>query len=245
MEQPLRGGEAAGKSEALVIAARYPRVGRVKTRLARGIGAEAACRLYRAFLHDLQGRFGAGERPLFWAYTPRDCDFPALIAPAGRCFPQEGRNLAQRMRRIFERMFAAGYARVALMGSDLPHMPAELVERAFAGLASADAVFVPAEDGGYSLVALRGPHDLFSGVRVSTPRVMEQTLARARALGLTTHLLPPVFDVDEPADLERLRRALAAGDLSLPQTERVLAELQRLTPGRSLPSRGESATLET
>jgi radical SAM protein with 4Fe4S-binding SPASM domain len=100
----------------------------------------------------------------------------------------------------------------------------EWIDEAFMALAEVDAVFAPAEDGGYNLVGLKQTYDLFSGISMSTPHVLADTLERARALGLSVHLLPTSFDVDEIEDLEKLRRFLAQNGESLPHTQNILKQ---------------------
>ncbi|MBI3951614.1 MAG: TIGR04282 family arsenosugar biosynthesis glycosyltransferase [Acidobacteria bacterium] len=211
--------------EALVIVAKYPEVGGVKTRLARYIGDELTCQLYISFIRDLQEKFGGRQRPLFWAYTPPESDFPSLVDARSQCFPQEGAWLGERLLNIFNRLFHQGFDRVAIMSSDSPHMPAEWIDEAFASLSEVDAVFAPADDGGYNLVGLKQTHDLFSSISMSTSHVLTETLERAHTLGLAVHLLPTSFDVDEIEDLEKLHRFLAQDGASLWHTRQILRRL--------------------
>jgi uncharacterized protein len=106
-------------------------------------------------------------------------------------------------------------------------VPAAALAEAAAALAGrADVVLGPAADGGYYLIGLRGPAPgLFAGIAWSTAGVLAATRVRAEAAGLAVHLLPPGFDVDEVADLVRLRALLARGEVSLPRTTEVLAVL--------------------
>ena len=95
--------------EVLVIMARYPEEGMVKTRLARDLGASLAHRLYRAFLVDLAEKFGSLRRPLIWYYVPESSPFPQLFSDRFSCRPQSGSSLQERMRRNgTERRFAKG-----------------------------------------------------------------------------------------------------------------------------------------
>ena len=206
--------------------ARHPVAGRVKTRLAAVLGADAACALYRAFVLDLAERLGAMPYAVTWAYTPPDAPFPELLPGAG-CRPQRGRDLGERLTGAIGEEFAAGPGPVIAIGADAPHIPAAALAEAAATLAhGADVVLGPAADGGYYLIGLGRPApDLFAGIAWGTAGVLEATLARAGAAGLAPHLLPPSFDVDQPADLARLRALLARGEVSLPRTTGVMAGL--------------------
>ncbi len=211
---------------ALVIMARYPAVGKVKTRLARTIGAQRACDLYQAFLRDLGHRFSGGRRELIWAFHPPESDFAARIGATARCLPQAGNGLAQRMHNCFRRLCAEGYEKVILIGADAPHVHDEWLDQAERALDSADVVLGPSDDGGYYLIAMRQPHDVFTGIAMSTARVLAETVAKAEAAALKIALLTQTFDVDEAEDLARLRRLLADGSRPHPRLPHTAALLR-------------------
>src|SRR5262249_9880830 len=114
---------------------------------------------------------------------------------------------------------------VVVIGADAPHLPAaRLDEAAHALREGADLVLGPADDGGYYLIGLARPvPELFSGISWGSADVLAATRARAASLGLRTRLLPGGFDVDEPADLVRLRTAIVEGGVDLPRTAALLA----------------------
>ena len=119
-------------SDALVVMAKYPIVGSVKTRLARQIGAEWAYRLYDAFLRDIARRFGAGPWQLVWAVDPPGSVLSPIVG-AGNCqIDQKGSDLGERMRGCFETLFAGGVQRVVMLGADAPHLPDATIVAAFA-----------------------------------------------------------------------------------------------------------------
>ena len=211
---------------ALVVMARYPAVGEVKTRLARAIGAERAAALYHAFLRDLDARFAGQRRVLVWAFHPADSDFAALVSAGARCVAQEGADLSARMYNCFRRLCADGFARVLMIGSDVPHVRDEWLDEAEARLEHADVVLGPTEDGGYYLIAMRAPHDVFTGIETGTAHVLADTCRKAEAAGLRVHRLPASFDIDEHDDLLRLRALIAdAGTASrIPATAALLRE---------------------
>ncbi|HEX7735697.1 MAG TPA: TIGR04282 family arsenosugar biosynthesis glycosyltransferase [Ktedonobacteraceae bacterium] len=200
---------------ALVIMARLPRLGQVKTRLAASLGADATLQLYRAFLTDLALRFApARDCALHWAYTPDSSAFADELAElvpgkaAGTCFPQRGTDFADRLYQVVRETSERGFVRTIIISSDSPQVSARLISQARRALEEYDVVLGPAEDGGYYLIALREPHDLFTGIPMSTDQVLRLTIARARNMALAVHLLEPLFDVDELSDCLRLARML-------------------------------------
>lgn len=217
----------------LVVFARRPVAGEVKTRLAASHGPERAAELYAAFVQDLAQRLRDAPFAVEWAIAPPLGDFASRfgIAPQ-RCREQSGPDLGSRMLDTFVAMRRRGFDRCAIIGSDLPQLPPARVGEAFASLAAAkgeadgaDLVLGPAADGGYYLVAMREPHDVFAGIPWSSPVVLDRTLARAKALGLRVRLLAPDFDVDTADDLERLRELLRSAEArrAMPATARALS----------------------
>lgn len=206
-------------TDALVIVAKYPEPGRVKTRLGATLGYERAAALYRAFLLDLAERFTAAEQSshfdLYWACLPGSKPLGEVVGTNARIVAQRGDDFAKRLRNISCDMRLAGYRRLVILGSDSPHVSAETVVDAFAALEQAGISIGPAFDGGYYLIGLPlapEPPDLFSGIVMSTATVYAETVARAAALDLTLTALTPTFDVDEIADLARLQALLAASN---------------------------------
>jgi rSAM/selenodomain-associated transferase 1 len=217
----------AARARTLVVFARDPAAGGVKTRLAAAIGASGATALYAAFVKDLAQRFASAPFRVVWAVAPPDLGFAARfwLSPE-TCEVQVDGDLGARMRAAFAAHTKSPDARCVLIGSDAPQLERSLVERAFDRLDGADLVLAPADDGGYTLIAMREPHDVFCGVAWSTATVLVETLARARSLGLRVQLLEPGFDVDTESDLARLAKLAAGGFLrQSPHTE---AELRRL-----------------
>ncbi len=211
--------------EVLVIMARYPEEGAVKTRLSRDLGPRLTHRLYRAFIDDLAEKFGFLTRPLIWYYVPESAPFPQLFSHRFPCRPQSGSSLQERMLRIFEDLLREGYRRVVVIGADVPHIPVDAVDEAFDSLKASDAVFRPSFDGGYHLVGLRAVQDLFSGIEMGTDHVHRETMERAASMGLSVHCLAPSFDIDTVEDVNRLRQFLDETNDPLRRTRDVLAEI--------------------
>ncbi|HEX9884519.1 MAG TPA: TIGR04282 family arsenosugar biosynthesis glycosyltransferase [Desulfobaccales bacterium] len=191
----------------LIIFAKEPVPGQVKTRLCPPLAPEAAACLYQSFLADiLEEMGGLAGLHLALAYSPAGAQaFFHNLVPAGvSLFPQEGADLGERMARAFDRGFAAGFATVLLRGSDTPDLPGAVVRQAAEVLAAglAQVVLGPSPDGGYYLVGLRSPQpELFRGPAWSGAAVLQDTLKLARRLSLAAHLLPPWPDIDNLDDL--------------------------------------------
>lgn len=150
------------------------------------------------------------------------------LAPDFWCIPQTGDGLGGRMQEAVSAVFSEGVGRIVLIGSDLPHLAPRTLAAGFAGLRQgSEVVLGPSADGGYYLIGLHEPQPLLFDVPMGTPLVLEQTLARARQLGLTCHLLPEDFDIDTGKDLERLE-ALLDSDPAVP-AERTRAWLAQQT----------------
>ncbi|MGH7788035.1 MAG: TIGR04282 family arsenosugar biosynthesis glycosyltransferase [Candidatus Binatia bacterium] len=217
---------AAG-GDVVVVMARYPTPGAVKTRLARAIGASHACDLYAAFLRDLALRLRSDAWSLVWAVDPPRADLTEVVGAGSRQIAQRGRDLAARMRHCFDDLFAGGARRVVMLGADAPHVGPDVVGTAFAALSLDDAVFVPTRDGGYCLIGLCAAHDLFSGVSMGGAEVFAQTEGLLGALGLRWSALASTFDIDELDDLHRLDALVGSGAVDLPHTAAALRAWQR------------------
>jgi rSAM/selenodomain-associated transferase 1 len=200
--------------ERLILFARSPRLNAVKTRLARSLTPEHALALHEAMLAD-QARFLESL-----AGAARSCEV-CLDTDQG-----DG-DLGERMERALTRAFEGGARRAAILGADAPTLPRALVEAAFGRLrGGADAVIVPAEDGGYLLVGASRPVPLlFRGIPWGTPSVADLTRRAARAAGIVLAETGPWFDVDVEVDLRRLARDLATDPSRAPATARVLSRL--------------------
>ena len=151
MTDPARASASAGPTAVaaqLLVMAKHPTVGAVKTRLAGAIGAAAACTLYRAFVMDLAGRLTDVGLPVTWAFWPPDAPFPPLVAPAA-CIPQVAGDLGMRMDAAVRACFAARPHPVIVIGVDAPHLDLQRVDEAATELREGcDSVLGPARDGG-------------------------------------------------------------------------------------------------
>jgi hypothetical protein len=211
---------------ALCVFAKPPRPGAAKTRLAPAVGSEGAASLARAFITDTW----ATVTRLPWARPVLASTeaWPDGLLPAPVEVWQQGEgDLGARMEHILLRGLEVCPAVMAL-GADSPGLPVAHLEAARAALAHADAVFGPSDDGGFYLLALRRlPSGALANLPWSQPETLVRTEERLKSLGLTVARVAPFFDVDVPADLERLEHELKAGQLHAPATEATLATLRR------------------
>jgi uncharacterized protein len=198
----------------VIVMAKAPIAGFAKTRLIPALGAAGAASLASRLLqHALDAALQARLGPVDLCCAP-DRHHPLLLQHATRpglaMSDQGGGDLGERMSRAFDRWWP-GADRILMTGTDAPALDARVLQQASQALDGADAVFVPALDGGYALVGLRRPAPcLFQDVPWSTPEVMARTRQHLAAAGLRHVELAPLHDIDEPADLVHLPAAWPA-----------------------------------
>ena len=201
----------------VAVFAKAPVAGEVKTRLVPLLGAQDAAELHATLVrHALATARNSGLGPVSLWCMPETGHpfFAACAAQFGvSLHAQRGGHLGERMARAFQGLLASGPA--LLVGSDCPSLRATDLRAAASSLATHDAVFQPAEDGGYVLVGLaRELPGIFEGQRWGEPSVMRDTRSRLRAAGATWREMPVRWDVDRPDDYRRLLASglLAEGD---------------------------------
>jgi rSAM/selenodomain-associated transferase 1 len=193
--------------KSLIIFAREPLPGQVKTRLATSIGDKAAAEEYESMLQEVlksSRRLSNVEIVVYWA-----CDVPSLLrlAETYHCTSRrqcEG-DLGQRMQTAFEEMFSGGSLICCIIGSDTPDLPLAYIREAYRQLETGltDVIFGPSSDGGYYLLGLRKvwPH-LFTNIPWSSAAVLALSLTAANNAGAKTALLPEWHDIDTIEDLQ-------------------------------------------
>lgn len=191
----------------LIVFARLPRHGRVKTRLAATVGADLALAAHRALLErTLRVAEACAVTRRVWAHPPDDeRPGPADGLPAAGWLVQvqRGADLGERMRNAIEEALGAGELPV-LVGADCPVLEPSDVADAYAALSTHDAAFAPTEDGGYALVGLARPlPTLFERMPWGTAHVADETRTRLAAAGARAAWLRTLWDVDREADLRR------------------------------------------
>ena len=208
-----------GSCNRLILFTRYPEPGTTKTRMIPTLGADGAADLQRQMtrhilssvtefsgLHptSLEIRFEGGSQKLMAAW----------LGPRFEYTPQGEGDIGHRMARALEEGFGCGYETVVIIGSDVPHINVDILQKAFKGIKKNDLILGPAGDGGYYLIGMRRASfsraclRLFNGIQWGTNVVLSQTLATAEELSLGYGLLDTLDDVDRPEDLAVWHRAL-------------------------------------
>jgi rSAM/selenodomain-associated transferase 1 len=222
--------------EALVLMAKSPIEGQVKTRLIGTLTAEDARLLYVAFLSDTFALMEdvmeeREDLSLVLCYTPEGEEeaFEDVEREGCLMIAQRGDGLGERLTNCFADVFALGFDSVIAIGGDSPTLPEEMIEEAFDSLETEnDVVVVPAEDDGYCLIGMRRLHRrIFKDIPWSTSEVMVTTEARAKEADLSLIVGPAWFDVDTPEELERLKSELAETKGTAKFSRRVLKELAK------------------
>lgn len=213
----------------LLVFAKEPVPGSVKTRLQPFLNGVEAAQLSEAFLADLLDRLRRIAGVELWVALPPESRAEPMVLRHGsgvRWVSQGPGDLGERMNRVANSAFQEGATGVVLLGSDHPNLPAAMLERCFASLDRGQAAWIRTEDGGYAALALPRPSpELFHEVPWSTNAVAQATHTRACRAGIDLEDAGLWYDVDRPEDLLRLEHDLKS-DPSCPQTSSLLASLK-------------------
>ncbi|MFZ0797823.1 MAG: TIGR04282 family arsenosugar biosynthesis glycosyltransferase [Terriglobales bacterium] len=232
---------SSGSDRVLVIMAKAPRPGAVKTRLAPNLSPAAVTDLYCCLLHDTL----ALARSLIdveVAIMCPDTDVNELAQLAGSeasVVAQRGEGLAAGLTSVFEHFAEDHRRRTIAFNSDSPHLPRSVLEDAFETLAANDVVVGPTHDGGYYLVGAKASHPtLLAGDGMGTSSALERLLSRARAFELSVGFVAPFYDIDVVDDLTRLAEELRVAPARAPRTAVWLKEWE-LVASQSRTGSGE------
>jgi rSAM/selenodomain-associated transferase 1 len=218
---------SSGSDRVLVIMAKAPRPGAVKTRLAPGLSPEAVTDFYCCLLDDTLA-LARSLSDVEVAIMCPDTDLNELAQLAGneaRVVAQKGEGLAAGLTSVFAHFVEGHQRRIIAFNSDSPHLPRSVLEDAFETLAAHDVVVGPTHDGGYYLVGAKASYPtLFEGDGMGTSSALERLLSRARALKLSVGFAAPFYDIDVADDLTRLAEELRLAPARAPRTARWLKE---------------------
>ena len=223
----------------LVIMAKAPRRGAVKTRLTASLSPEAVTAFYCCLLDDTLA-LARSLSDVEVAILCPDSDVNELTQLEGSqasVVGQKGEGLAAGLTSVFAHFAESHQRRVIAFNSDSPHLPRSVLEDAFETLAAHDVVVGPTHDGGYYLVGAKASHPtLFAHDGMGTSSALERLLSRARTLELSVGFAVPFYDIDVADDLTRLAEELRLAPARAPRTARWLKEWERLcragTPAR-------------
>jgi uncharacterized protein len=208
---------------ALVVFAKAPIPGQVKTRLCPPLTPDEAATLHGSFVLDTLERTKAVVATLKLPIDRYLACAPSATHVFFKIMDQVGDDLGGRMSQAFGTLFARGYRQVVLIGTDVPTLPLDHVKQALIALENHDLVLGPALDGGYYLIGLkRMTPELFADIPWSTDQVLRLTQRKAATIGLKASLVQPWRDVDTLADLEALIEACNA-ESKKPKNDRVFS----------------------
>jgi uncharacterized protein len=205
----------------LVIMAKAPRPGTVKTRLTPSLPQQVVTAFYGCLLDDtLTLARSLRDIEIAMMCPEADADALALLAgPGVRVVAQRGDGLAAGLTSVFAHFAQDREQRIIAFNSDSPHLPRAILEDAFEALAAHDLVVGPTYDGGYYLVGAKTSHPaLFAGDGMGTSSALEQLLDRARVLKLSVSCVDPFYDIDVAEDLIRLAAELDRAPDRAPRT---------------------------
>jgi rSAM/selenodomain-associated transferase 1 len=224
----------------LVIMAKAPRTGEVKTRLTPSLSPTDVTTFYCCLLDDTLA-LARSLSDVEVAIMCPDSDVNELTRLAGAqlakkeasVVAQKGEGLAAGLKSVFAHFAEGRQRRVIAFNSDSPHLPRSVLEDAFETLAAHDVVVGPTHDGGYYLVGAKASHPtLFAHDGMGTSSALERLLSRARALELSVSFAAPFYDIDVADDLTRLAEELRLAPARAPRTAAWLKEWE-LVAGQS------------
>jgi rSAM/selenodomain-associated transferase 1 len=231
---------SSGSERVLVIMAKAPRAGAVKTRLVPDISPEAATGFYSCLLADTLALARSLEDVEIAIMCPESdvSDLAQLADNQANVVAQKGEGLAAGLTSVFA-FFTQGRRRTIAFNADSPHLPPSVLENAFELLAAHDMVVGPTHDGGYYLIGAKESYPtLFAADGLGTRSALERLLARARTLQLSVGFADPFYDIDVVDDLSRLAAELRLAPIKAPRTAEWLTEWQ-LASKQSLTGTGE------
>ena len=218
---------SSDRDRVLVIMAKAPRPGVVKTRLTPGFSPETVTDFYRCLLDDTLTLAQSLSDAKVAVMCPAS-DVSELTQWAGgkaTVVAQKGEGLAAGLTSVFTHFAAGRRRRIIAFNSDSPHLPGSVLEAAFETVAAHDLVVGPTDDGGYYLVGAKSSFPtLFAGDGMGTSSALERLLSRARTLNLSVGFAETFYDVDVADDLTRLAEDLRSSPGRAPRTAAWLKE---------------------
>jgi rSAM/selenodomain-associated transferase 1 len=220
-------GHSPDRSCTLVVMAKAPRAGQVKTRLAQSLPVDAVTEFYCRLLDDTIALARSLDTVQVAIMCPASDveELTRLTRGVVGVVAQKGAGLAAGLTSVFAHFAGTGGRRVVAFNSDSPHLPAAVLDGAFEALTAHDVVVGPTHDGGYYLVGAKAAHPtLFEGDGMGTQSALEALLARAGGLELSVGFMESFYDIDVGEDLARLAAELRLAPARAPRTAAWLRE---------------------
>jgi hypothetical protein len=189
---------------------KYPKAGKVKTRLGKDLGYKEAADIYSSFIADTLFKISVCKAAITVCADPYSSDiegYRKLLGDDFKIIFQRGENIGEKMFNAFADVFNSGFRDAVLIGSDIPTLDAETIELAFEALGEGKPCLGPADDGGYYLIGLKSSqldYQIFSDIEWSTESVLESTVSQMKKLKLSPVILPEKSDIDDIEDLKNL-----------------------------------------
>ena len=195
----------------LIVFAKFPEPGKVKTRLAKDLGESRAAEIYSSMALDIISRVsrsGLYDTVIFYDPPEKRKEIAIWLGDcknikAEHLIPQTGCTLGERIAAAFQTVLSTEDKKAVIIGTDCTEVSAGIIEDSFEALREYDVLIGPSEDGGYYLLGLKSfIPELFQDIEWSTERVLEQTVNRIRQMGISHKLLEPLRDIDNIHDLK-------------------------------------------
>ncbi|MFC1722580.1 TIGR04282 family arsenosugar biosynthesis glycosyltransferase [Nanoarchaeota archaeon] len=200
---------------ALVIFAKFPVPGEVKTTIGKEIGMETAAQLVEACVKDVITKNLNRDYDLYLSFIGRQHkEQYREMFPSAILYVQRGRNLAENLFLTFEDLLD-DYEKVAIIGCDVPHISPESITLAFKALNSYDVVLGPASDGGYYLIGMNKPYNIFKGMSYGSDNLLQQQIDQLKEQHLTFVLLDEMHDIDDIDEVKKAKKGLKKEDAPL------------------------------
>jgi hypothetical protein len=234
MEDSSQFAVPPGQNRLLVVMAKAPKPGAVKTRLIPSLPSPAVTALYRCLLLDTVALATSLSGIWFAVMCPESDqqELAHLLGNTVQVVPQKGQGLAAGLTSVFRHFTAGGRRHVVAFNSDSPHLAPSVLHNAFETLATHDVVVGPTHDGGYYLVGAKAAHpSLFESDGMGTASALDRLLMRAKTLALSTGFTETFYDIDLATDLVQLARELQLAPARAPRTAAWFDEWQQAVAG--------------
>ena len=213
----------------LIVFAKEPQSGRVKTRLGHFLSDRQCLGLYKAFLRDTKAitrDINCSFKILAYDSSLGEPRYLKKVFPKFIFYNQKGKDLGERMHQAFEWAKNLGAQKIVMIGSDAPTLPVRYIKKAFIELNNSDVVLGPSYDGGYYLIGLKIPcQPLFKNVAWSSDKTLAMTLRNARSFKKRVRLLRKWRDIDDAISLKYLQKNLRQNKNQAFSTKKFLKNL--------------------